>query len=419
MVEKFPSDILTHSFKAILTAAIDHLVDNGIINNFSYSYRNGDFLLCFLTSYFVIAKDFNTDQLVSFKAADFANFTTVTIENQLFYRFQDRDLAQKFPIFHASSFEFHIMKVYYTKVRSHWTSGLTRDNVDINSSFLITSNGDAVNGALSNILFSKIKTYIPALNSNYHENTLMKEQEQFNSHLSQIPGFRDPVILRTLLVFNAEKTVVKRILDKPIHFNRRLLNVSCHFRLQTNNNTPSHRRNSILFSSSLTQQERKVVFERCQLQVWPNLSVREDCGADVEGGRKIGRGVVAMSYFRQNEIVLDYHGRRISRKERDEIVQNQNDNDRRSDYIFIGIQGLIIDGSDEICDCHPHVRLLGRLVNHAEMKAPACNIVPRFFRHEDSKKTHTFILFVASRDIEPLEELRYDYNDENCADMFS
>lgn len=408
------------SFIPCLTSAIDHLVDNGITEKFVCSNYNNEVLYSFLACYLVITKNFKTElELSSFKVEDFANFTTVTIEDHLLYRFADRnEEKQSFPTFYLSSFEFHCMEVYYTKVRSTWTAG----NIgEVTLSFLLDSGRNAT--ADINRVFKQLTSCIYPC-----QESIFEMQKDFNYRLSQVPQFRDPRIVRILLVFNAEKKAVNRISNAPTfcQFDRvqrrhqlesLVDNYLCNRRV---GDIPNARQDSIFFWYSLPHAVRLQVFERCHLQSWSHLAVREDCGSD-KNGRKIGRGVIAMVPFKQNEILLDYHGRLVSASEHDTIYKIDNDADRRSDYLFVGLQGLIVDGSSDTCECHPHTRLLGRLVNHATRNTPACNVVPRFFRHvaANSKKIHLFIIFVAARDIEPLEELRYDYNDQNCSEMFS
>ncbi len=91
------------------------------------------------------------------------------------------------------------------------------------------------------------------------------------------------------------------------------------------------------------------------------------------------------------------------------------ESDRRSDYVFFGPYGLCIDGSTERCPCHPQTRILGRLLNFARKESVECNVVPRYFSHDKSQQ----ILFVARRDIQPLEELRFDYGDGFCRNIFN
>lgn len=132
-----------------------------------------------------------------------------------------------------------------------------------------------------------------------------------------------------------------------------------------------------------------------------------------------GRGVVATTFFEKGEILLNYHGRKITPNEGREMLMTLDANDRRSDYVFFGPWGLCVDGSAERCPCHPNVRTMGRLLNWANKGTPECNIRARYFASERrNEQALEAILFVASRNISPLEELRFDYGDKDCKDIF-
>ena len=103
------------------------------------------------------------------------------------------------------------------------------------------------------------------------------------------------------------------------------------------------------------------------------------------------------------------------------------DDDRRSDYLFCGPRGLILDGSSEnACGCHPDNRLIGSLLKYAATGTSECNASAQYF-HFLPTTGNTFlpatlfrdIIFIAARDIAPLEEIRFDYGDRTCDDMFA
>ncbi len=146
------------------------------------------------------------------------------------------------------------------------------------------------------------------------------------------------------------------------------------------------------------------------LQQWIDVDVKEKCPE----GR--GRGIVASKEFLKYDIILDYHARVISKDEMTEIAE-----DDRSIYLFCGTNGLFWGCSHESCTCHPQSRLLGRLANFAAKGIPECNVKPQLFQFQPSAKSPIFhtIILVATRDIAPLEELRFDYGDNACLELFN
>jgi hypothetical protein len=155
-----------------------------------------------------------------------------------------------------------------------------------------------------------------------------------------------------------------------------------------------------------------VVYEKCMAQEWHGVEVKEKCDDR-------GRGVIAMRPFLKGEIIVDYHAREISRIEMETIMDASDDDDRRSDYIFCGPNSLFWDGSAESCHCHPQNRLIGRLINFAPKSSPECNAKPQFFQFMAYNKLFNTILLVAARDIDMLEEIRFDYGDNTCLEMFN
>lgn len=151
------------------------------------------------------------------------------------------------------------------------------------------------------------------------------------------------------------------------------------------------------------------IYEKCMLQQWTNVEVKEKCPE----GR--GRGIVTTQNFQKNDIIVDYHARVISKDTMKQIL-----NDDRSRYLFCSPGGLFWDGSSESCICHPQSRLLGRLANFADAKnTMVCNVKPQLFEFKPLKSpVFRTILLVATRDIEPFEEIRFDYGDNTCVELF-
>lgn len=173
------------------------------------------------------------------------------------------------------------------------------------------------------------------------------------------------------------------------------------------------RRATICSVSSIRncQAKKQAVYEKCLLQQWIGVDVMESC----PGGR--GRGLIAANNFAANEIIVDYHARRITKNEAQQIEDDPED--YRYNYMFCGPNGLFWDGSPESCICHPQSRILGRLANFAAKNTDECNAKPQFVEFKHTKnQIYTTIILVATRDIKCLEEIRFDYGDKHCLELF-
>lgn len=149
------------------------------------------------------------------------------------------------------------------------------------------------------------------------------------------------------------------------------------------------------------------VYEKCFLQQWTGIDVNEKCA-------NRGRGLIAAKNFTKNEIIVDYHAQQVSKNEAEKIRV-----DDRSNYLFCGNNNLFWDGSPESCACHPQSRLLGRLANFAVKNTTECNATPQLFQFKEARNKifHTLIL-VATGEIKVGEEIRYDYGDKKCIELF-
>jgi hypothetical protein len=82
--------------------------------------------------------------------------------------------------------------------------------------------------------------------------------------------------------------------------------------------------------------------------------------------------------------------------------------------------GIHYAAHEEFCPCHPRQRTVGRLFNWAKKTGPTsheCNMKLRFYHFRELEGEPKGCLFVAKRDISPLEELRYDYGDKRCTQL--
>ncbi len=62
---------------------------------------------------------------------------------------------------------------------------------------------------------------------------------------------------------------------------------------------------------------------------------------------------------------------------------------------------------------------MGRLFNFAEKGTPECNAHPEYFEIHANGEHFKTVIFVADREIQMLEEIRFDYGDSSCIEMFS
>ena len=76
----------------------------------------------------------------------------------------------------------------------------------------------------------------------------------------------------------------------------------------------------------------------------------------------------------------------------------------------------IVDAGAEDCPLHPRTRCPGRLMNHAEKGA---NLKPKDIKLRLLDPQQRVLVFVARRQIEPFEELLFNYGDyKKCRAKF-
>lgn len=157
---------------------------------------------------------------------------------------------------------------------------------------------------------------------------------------------------------------------------------------------------------------------KCYSQDWPGV-----CDVTLP---TFGRAVIATQKFSAGDVLLDYHGR-IVEHYRSVEEYCQEDPDVRSPNYIVEIRQSkrrLIDATQDPCFCHISMRCLGRLVNHASEKTKAgrsrltCNlrlkeiVCDKIAPDATSRQHLRYVVLVAKRDIEPLEQLLFDYGDE-------
>jgi hypothetical protein len=131
----------------------------------------------------------------------------------------------------------------------------------------------------------------------------------------------------------------------------------------------------------------------------------------------------------KGDVICDYHGEVTRSMSIDDYVR-----EKGIDGSFcVEVKGpnrRIIDATKEICPHHRDRRCLGRLANHAGLvtknggrrRVIECNmklIDVNFNRNLLPEAPPYIAVFIATRTIKPLEELRFDYADRIAQEQFS
>lgn len=128
------------------------------------------------------------------------------------------------------------------------------------------------------------------------------------------------------------------------------------------------------------------------------LSGKEE-GFEVKEFPDKGRGIVTTRTFRRGEFVLEYYGELIDFEEAKRREGIYTDKENIGCYMYY----FKYKNKQYCIDATQETDRLGRLVNHSKKG----NLRTRTFLIEDSPH----LIFFASRDIQPGEELCYDYGD--------
>jgi hypothetical protein len=163
--------------------------------------------------------------------------------------------------------------------------------------------------------------------------------------------------------------------------------------------------------ASLTEMDMSILQTRYLDQAWPGVS-------DTNYS-KYGRGLISLQYFKKNDIILDYHGETVRNIPFNTYIDNDEVNPEYCIETFHSNK-RIIDATSEGCVIHRERKCYGRLANHAHNKnAYDCNM-----KLVDVKLTlkgldvNSHVLLVAKRNIQPFEELRFDYGDPVAHRLF-
>jgi hypothetical protein len=147
---------------------------------------------------------------------------------------------------------------------------------------------------------------------------------------------------------------------------------------------------------------------RCKTQEWVGV-----CDVKYE---KYGRGLVSTQKIDKGDVIVDYHGL---------VVEGPNLEEHFAKPGVLSEFCLqiahkpkrIIDASAESCEQHPNNRCLGRLANHALARKGSANMALADILLDAVPGRPRVVVFVARVDIEPLQQLRFDYNDKVARDL--
>ena len=154
--------------------------------------------------------------------------------------------------------------------------------------------------------------------------------------------------------------------------------------------------------------QQRQLLHRAQTQEWVGV-----CDVTFP---KIGRGLVSLQKIKKDDVIVDYHGIVVTDITMEKYAKK--DGVRRDYCIEIDQKPKrIIDASAETCTEHPGHRCLGRLANHGK-KGTANMCIADIVLDQIATKPRVVVL-MARTDIEPLQQLRFDYSDTIVRALFT
>ena len=151
---------------------------------------------------------------------------------------------------------------------------------------------------------------------------------------------------------------------------------------------------------------------RCETQSWVGI-----CDVTFE---KFGRGLISIQRIKKDDVVVDYHGKVIECVPYEQYSLHPG---VLPEYCMEipGPPKRIIDASSEVCGDHPGNRCLGRFANHcnANQRNNAQNMKSADVLLDKLEPPIRVVVLKARRNIEPFEQLRFDYGDDKARKLFS
>ena len=133
---------------------------------------------------------------------------------------------------------------------------------------------------------------------------------------------------------------------------------------------------------------------------------------------KLGRGLVTLQHIQKDDVIVDYHGMVVRGVPFETYILRPG---VASEFCLEIDQHpkRIIDATAEKCAEHNDNRCLGRLVNHAlRKKGIAANMVMSDILLRDMTEKPQVAVLTARFDIEPFQQLRFDYGDSVARTLF-
>lgn len=157
--------------------------------------------------------------------------------------------------------------------------------------------------------------------------------------------------------------------------------------------------------------QQHLLHHRCATQEWVGVT-----DAKFE---KYGRGLVSLQRIRKDDVIVDYHGLVVEGKTLDDHLKEHPYVNTEFCLEITQLPKRIIDASAETCVVHPGIRCLGRLANHAlAKKGSAANMVLADILLDALPDHPRVVVLQARLNIEPFEQLRFDYTDKVARALF-
>ena len=116
---------------------------------------------------------------------------------------------------------------------------------------------------------------------------------------------------------------------------------------------------------------------------------------------------MATQKFSKDDISMEYHCEVYLNVSLSQVLEKEGMEQEFVLEVKSGASRRIIDASKEICFLHPNNRRPGRLANHSQLKSNGANMKPTVIDLFQNGKI--IVVFRATRDILPFEQLRFDY----------
>ena len=177
-----------------------------------------------------------------------------------------------------------------------------------------------------------------------------------------------------------------------------------------NDKITDHDPTSVSSHQALRRSSRQSSFSKLQAkheEICRRLRSNVDSGLSVSQIPGMGRGVITTRCFSKNSFVVEYAGRLVDLKTSFKL-HNELYGEEHGSYMF----WFKANGSSWAIDATKETSRMGRLINHSLRNF---NLIPKVFILEGEPR----IYMVARRDINPGEELTFNYGDTDKRSIHS